>query len=945
MPALTSTKTVTNGTVPTSGPVTFIQAGALYWKVVYSGESLNAGAASPCIALTVTKATPTLSLSLSPNPVVAGRTVSGAATLANGVNSPGGTATYTVYANNTCTTPVTPAQTSTKTVTNGSAPNSDALAFNLAGTFYWRVSYSGDANNNPVASLCVALNVAKTTATLAMTQVPSPVNLGDSLTAHFTLSADAVSPTGTVTLSSYSDASCTTAQAGLGPQTVTLVNGQIPDPPAVVFTISTDVYRQATYSGDANNAAATTSCQLVAVAQDLPLGLTVSPATTVFLGASVSAQANWPSDETPTGTVTYTAYATADCTGAAYAGPQTSVITANSVAVSSARAFGDAGGYSWQAAYSGDDFYNPTSICVPLTVLKLTPTLSLAVAPNPTTAGGAVTATATLTGATSTAGGSVTYTVYADNMCATPVTPAQISTKTVTNGAVPTSDLITMSRAGVFYWRASYTGDPNNAATTSACLALTVGKASPTLTLSVVPNPVTAGGTVTGKATLSGAVSAANGTVTYTVYTGSTCATQLSVTNNPSTKSVTNGTVPASDPMVFDQAGTYSWKAVYSGDPNNNPAASACVAATVVPAGTAAVALTVAPNPVVVGNGATGSVTLSGVTTTAGGTVTYTVYTNANCTTQVTPTQTATRTVTNGAAPNSSPFTFTQVGTVYWQAVYSGDASNSPAASPCVALNVTQASPTLSLTVTPGAIMVWDTATGSATLTGATANAGGTATYTIYTDNTCATPVTPAQTATRSVTNGAIPGVTFQFDFSGAVYWRVTYTGDANNNGTVGPCLPLTVAAGSLTASVAAATLPPVNYSTAAQTTSGTLALTVTDQRGTADGWSVALSISDFAYSGPSPSGTAIPAGAFSVTAANAPSVVRGQPLDSIAGPAPPGSGATGPLDQPVVVLVAADGSGAGVYTQGIDVTLTIPANSQTGIYRAVLETVTSAAP
>jgi hypothetical protein len=673
--------------------------------------------------------------------------------------------------------------------------------------------------------------------------------------------------------------------------------------------------------------------------------LTLSPATTVFLGASVSVQAFWPSDETPTGTVTYTAYATAYCTGAAHVDPQTRTITAGSVAASSARTFADAGAYSWQAAYSGDGFYNPTSVCVPLTVLKLTPALSLAVTPSPAIAGGTVTATTTLTGATSTAGGTVTYTVYVDNTCSTPITPAQTSTKTVTNGAVPTADPITMSRAGAFYWRASYTGDPNNAAATSACLALTVGKASPTLALSVAPNPGTAGGTATGAVTLSGAVNAPSGTVTYTVYTGSTCATQFSATNNPSTKTVTNGTVAASDPIVFDQAGIYSWKAIYSGDPNNNAGASACIAATVVAAGTAAVALTVTPNPVVVGKSATGSTTLSGVTAAAGGTVTYTVYTNVTCTTHVTPAQTTTKTVINGAAPNSGPFTFTQVGTVYWQAVYSGDASNGPAASPCVALSVTKASPTLSLTLTPGAIMVWDTATGSATLTEATANAGGTATFTIYTDNTCATPVAPAQTATRSVTNGAIPDVTFQFDFSGTVYWRVTYTGDANNNGSVGPCLPLTVAADSLTASVAAATLPPVNYSTAAQTTSGTLALTVTDQRGTADGWSVALSISDFAYSGSSPTGTAIPAGAFSVTAANAPSVDRGQPVDPIGGPAQPGSGVMGPLDQPVVVLVAADGYGAGAYTQVIDVTLTIPANSQTGAYTAVLETVTSAAP
>src|SRR5262249_33756084 len=71
----------------------------------------------------------------------------------------GGTITYKLYNNSTCTgtTPatglladLTPAN---NTVTNGVAPDSLPFTFNNAGTFYFYAVYSGDANNTgPVNS-------------------------------------------------------------------------------------------------------------------------------------------------------------------------------------------------------------------------------------------------------------------------------------------------------------------------------------------------------------------------------------------------------------------------------------------------------------------------------------------------------------------------------------------------------------------------------------------------------------------------------------------------------------------------------------------------------------------------------------------------------------------------------------------------------------------------
>ena len=82
-------------------------------------------------------------------------------------------------------------------------------------------------------------------------------------------------------------------------------------------------------------------------------------------------------------------------------------------------------------------------------------------------AGTAVSDTATLTGTNiSTAGGTVAYAMYTDSSCTTGATSA--GTKTVSNGVVPASDLLTPT-AGTYYWQAKYSGDAGNNAVTSAC--------------------------------------------------------------------------------------------------------------------------------------------------------------------------------------------------------------------------------------------------------------------------------------------------------------------------------------------------------------------------------------------------------------------------------------------------------------------------------------------
>jgi hypothetical protein len=82
------------------------------------------------------------------------------------------------------------------------------------------------------------------------------------------------------------------------------------------------------------------------------------------------------------------------------------------------------------------------------------------------------------------------------------------------------------------------------------------------------------------------------------------------------------------------------------------------------------------------GTSVTDSATLSGANaSTAGGTVTYNVYSDAACTKLVGPAGGGT--VSAGALPSSSPEALSTPGTYYWQASYSGDSANAASSSAC----------------------------------------------------------------------------------------------------------------------------------------------------------------------------------------------------------------------------------------------------------------------
>src|SRR5207245_7032650 len=114
---------------------------------VYSGDVNNNAATSACEPLTVNKASPTITTTLSATTITVGTSVTDSSTMASFFQA-GGTVTYNEFSGATCAGTAT--VVSTVTVTNGVVPNSASVTPTPAGSFSFNAVYSGDANNNEI---------------------------------------------------------------------------------------------------------------------------------------------------------------------------------------------------------------------------------------------------------------------------------------------------------------------------------------------------------------------------------------------------------------------------------------------------------------------------------------------------------------------------------------------------------------------------------------------------------------------------------------------------------------------------------------------------------------------------------------------------------------------------------------------------------------------------
>ena len=207
----------------------------------------------------------------------------------------------------------------------------------------------------------------------------------------------------------------------------------------------------------------------------------------------------------------------------------------------------------------------------------------------------------------------------------------------------------------------------------------------------------------------------------------------------------------------------------------------------------------------------------------ATGTVTYDVYSDASCS-NVVNSGAPQPIAVPGTAPPSQPVSLAIAGHYYWQASYSGDSSNAPSTSTCgLVVNGGEVesarAPTTITTLLGGwgqsgatiTVAPSSAVSDQGTLAGADAAvATGTFTYDVYSDTGCTSKVNAG--APLSITSPGVMPASAPVSLSqpGTYYWQATYSGDDLNLPSTSPC-------GSEIETVAAASVEPPNLSAVIQ--------------------------------------------------------------------------------------------------------------------------------
>jgi Fibronectin type III domain len=410
--------------------------------------------------------------------------------------------------------------------------------------------------------------------------------------------------------------------------------------------------------------------------------------------------------------------------------------------------------------------------------------------------------TATLSGGYSPSG-TITWHVYSSTTatCSTPQ-GSYVNTQPV-SGTTYASGGFTPTAIGSFKWGFTYSGDAHNKAITrtagcgGSTEAFSVVKTTPTLSTSA-GSSMSVGNSVHDTATLSNGYNE-TGTLTFTLYTTSSCTTQVGGTV---TKTVTGNGTYTSPTITPTVPGTYYWTAKYTGDPNNNAVSEPCNStgeSVSVTARTPTITTTSSMTTVIAGGSLTDTAHISGgydIT----GTLTWHVYfsTTTSCTTaQLGYTGTQTVDGTGPYSPTAS-FPASTVGSYKWGLTYApGATTKNTAVSLCGGTNesfsISRASPALSTTAS---IMG---KAGTAIIPSSTLAAGasptGTITWKVFKSSSAPTTCTSGgttwtgSTATAAGNSTYSPTSAFTPKVAGTYWWYATFTDtDGNNSGATSLC-------------------------------------------------------------------------------------------------------------------------------------------------------------
>jgi hypothetical protein len=440
-----------------------------------------------------------------------------------------------------------------------------------------------------------------------------------------------------------------------------------------------------------------------------------------------------PSPQTYTQLVTYTATLPSSTTGTVtFSIGGTTLCTATLPALSCTATNAPVGTDTVSAVYSGDSNFATQTTTTTLTITKATPTFTEAAAPSSIVYGSQDTLSDS--GLPGGATGTVTFTSGGSTLCTLTLPAATCQTAT---------SLV----AGAYPVTATYSGDGNYNGAVATGASFTVTKAPTSMTESASPATIPYGTADT--LSVAGLPAGATGTVTFKSGGTTLCTTTL-----PATSCATPTTL---SPNTYPVTATYSGNANYSG----TTASGASFTVTL-----ASIAMTESAAPASIPYGTSDTLSVSGLTNGATGTVTFTSGGSTLCTATLPATSCAT---SSTLVPGVYPVT----------ATYSGDANFAGATATGASFTVTRAGTSMTESASPPSIGFGSQDTLS--IAGLPAGATGTVTFTSGGATLCTAtlPATSCQTATTLV--------------PGSYPVTATYSGDSDYAGTTATGASFTV--------------------------------------------------------------------------------------------------------------------------------------------------------
>ena len=485
----------------------------------YAGDNNNAGSASPALLQTVTIATTSTTVTSSlPSAPQGGPVVFSAAVKGNG-GIPTGTVQFL---------------DNSSMIGTGKLDATGAASYsttNLAlGAHTITAAYLGDALDSPSNSGALQQTIISATSALTFTSSANPAVFGSALALNLAIQGTGAQPTGSITLMD--------GQTSLGTQALSAAGTASFSGSTLSIGLHT---LSAIYSGDPDHAA-TTATLTQHIVESTSTSLT-SSAPNANAGASVTWTASVAgSNKQPiTGTITFQ--------------DGTTALAAIPVNASGAASYNSAalaiGTHTMTAVYSGDTL-NQNSSSTPLleTVILASTSTSLISSANPTYAGANLTLTASVSGN----GGVPTGTLVMRDGTAV------LGTLPVSATGAATLTLSTLA-PGTHNLTATYSGDTNDATSTSATLTQSIVQQT-TATTSSSANPSNIQDSVAITVAVFSGLAANPPTGLVTLTDGA------NVIGTASVDALGNAHFTLTAPAL----GQHSLVATYAGDSHNSPA-------------------------------------------------------------------------------------------------------------------------------------------------------------------------------------------------------------------------------------------------------------------------------------------------------------------------------------------------------------------------------------